>query len=294
MTDIVEKIEQIFAEDKPDRPPLKCPHCNRDWHPEPLTHRVACMWASHHYDRNYDPAEDDSPIVCVGANYQGPHCENRNRPWQLPGDFEIDLSSWIAGLNLGYAKGGALADLGPIPQYPNPFEQLQASWQNLADTLQAVGTQFIGLTMTAKLWLPPTETLYINGWYSPSHIALDEAKQIDWWKPLRPEHHYLRIDFNACSVYARSAAYIYPAERAAVRRLLPVIRSEVDAHRRAETELPHHPPEYSNLIEAIEKNTTHHHPTKGNHHHEGQRIPRRGPRRARRRMDTRNVAGRKR
>lgn len=73
MTDIVDKIERIFAEEQAPRPPLKCQHCDRDWHPEPLTRRVANMWLNHNFDANYDPADDDTPIVCVGANYHGPN-----------------------------------------------------------------------------------------------------------------------------------------------------------------------------------------------------------------------------
>lgn len=52
--------------------PHQCPHCLRPRHPGPLTRTVATMLGAHQFDPNYDPDKDDSPIVCIGADYQGP------------------------------------------------------------------------------------------------------------------------------------------------------------------------------------------------------------------------------
>jgi hypothetical protein len=70
--DIIDKIDKI---DKALTPPQKCPHCHRDWHPGPLTEKVRRMLECHTFSLDYDPTLDDTPIVCVGAEYHGP-----NRP----------------------------------------------------------------------------------------------------------------------------------------------------------------------------------------------------------------------
>lgn len=52
--------------------PHECPHCYRQTHPGPLTERQARMYDNNHFDASYDPAADDSPVVCIGADYEGP------------------------------------------------------------------------------------------------------------------------------------------------------------------------------------------------------------------------------
>jgi len=54
--------------------PHQCPHgCKRDRHPDPLTEQVARMYDQHAFREDYSPESDDSPIVCVGADYHGPN-----------------------------------------------------------------------------------------------------------------------------------------------------------------------------------------------------------------------------
>lgn len=59
-----------------DPQPHQCPHCLRPRHPGPLTRTVASMLGAHQFDPDYDPDKDDSPILCVGADYQGPVSPN--------------------------------------------------------------------------------------------------------------------------------------------------------------------------------------------------------------------------
>lgn len=93
--------------------PHQCPHrCKRDRHPEPLTEQVARMYDRHQFRPDYDPAEDESPIVCVGANYHGP-----NRP---PGP--------TFSLANGYYKVGTFIDNGPTLAYQTV---LQTTWDTL-------------------------------------------------------------------------------------------------------------------------------------------------------------------
>lgn len=56
--------------------PMRCPHCNRDWHTEPLTRRVADMVRNHRFDPTYKRAEDDSSVECVGSDTYGPNRDN--------------------------------------------------------------------------------------------------------------------------------------------------------------------------------------------------------------------------
>lgn len=66
MSDILDRIDEALTT------PLHCPHCDRDWHPGPLTAAVLSMLLRHEFDADYDPATDKTRIVCVGAEYQGP------------------------------------------------------------------------------------------------------------------------------------------------------------------------------------------------------------------------------
>lgn len=50
----------------------QCPHCLRPWHPGSLTQRVVDMLANHSFDPKYRPEDDNSPIMCVGAEFEGP------------------------------------------------------------------------------------------------------------------------------------------------------------------------------------------------------------------------------
>lgn len=50
----------------------ECPHCFRQRHPEPLTQRQAKMYDSCVFDASYGVLADTSPVVCIGADYQGP------------------------------------------------------------------------------------------------------------------------------------------------------------------------------------------------------------------------------
>lgn len=50
----------------------ECPHCFRQRHPEPLTQRQAQMCDNHLFLPGYDAALDESPGVCIGADYEGP------------------------------------------------------------------------------------------------------------------------------------------------------------------------------------------------------------------------------
>lgn len=57
----------------------RCPHCNRDWHTEPLRQAVARMWDSHKFDLEYDPDADESPVECVGSDVYGPPRQKLSR-----------------------------------------------------------------------------------------------------------------------------------------------------------------------------------------------------------------------
>lgn len=86
--DIVDKIDDVLT------PPQKCPNCNRDWHPGPLTERVQKMLREHRFDPEYNPTTDDTPIVCVGAEYHGP-----NRPGNHWGTSSmVSGTTWTAHL----------------------------------------------------------------------------------------------------------------------------------------------------------------------------------------------------
>lgn len=70
-------VDKAFEPPKPEPPPWnprpdQCPHCLRPWHNGPLTETVKNMFELHSFDPNYDPDEDDSSILCVGSDHQGP------------------------------------------------------------------------------------------------------------------------------------------------------------------------------------------------------------------------------
>ncbi|OCB09248.1 hypothetical protein A5717_26090 [Mycolicibacterium porcinum] len=315
MTDIVDKIDQIFAEDTPARPPLKCPHCQRDWHPEPLTQRVANMWSSHEFDPDYDAAADTSRIVCIGAHYQGP-----TRPAVSGGrilgystaDLKAMNAAWNTALPIDPFDPSPWSDIishtvwKPTLKFESPSPSPLENW---FDKMQKL-IQALGIDVHLTLWHPgdaaPVQQFpnphyghvhwapggQIAGWTKTWTHYFDEWTPAQTWTgiELPPELHYRRIDLDACSVHAR-VQWIDPAERESVARLWPQIRSQALAAERRIPLPPRQPMNVSALAAEIEK---HHHPYPKEKPHEGQRIPHRGPSRTRRRMGPRHMAKRRR
>lgn len=95
----------------PAVPPHQCPHCKRDRHAEPLTRQVAQMYDNHEFRSDYSPETDDSPIVCVGADYCGP-----NRP-----------AARTFNTNYGWVDLGCL-EAGTVVQWKDPAPDYSYSY----------------------------------------------------------------------------------------------------------------------------------------------------------------------
>lgn len=131
-------------------PPVKpatCPHCERDWHPGPLTRIVIDMLESHRFIPDYNPDTDNSPILCVGAEYHGP-----NRPRLSVGA----TWSFIAG---GKAPGS------------------QPNWLNeVISTTQKYLNEMV--TVTWPTWtFTTTHSMWVSGFHDAG----------SWWKPPKPK-----------------------------------------------------------------------------------------------------------
>jgi hypothetical protein len=77
-----------------------CPHCSRDWHTQALTEEVARMYDGHRFTPGYNPAQDNSPIVCVGSETQGPaRPKTSHRSWTSSAEVVIwpDTTDFFAG-----------------------------------------------------------------------------------------------------------------------------------------------------------------------------------------------------
>jgi hypothetical protein len=109
----------------------RCPHCNRDWHPEPLTQAVVEMLVRHHFDPDYNPDEDDTPIVCIGANYHGPRRPPNRAGWTAPG--------WAVTVG------------GKQPNWIDEMYKTAAQWLDK-------------ITLSWNYTLTPTWTLYNENW----------------------------------------------------------------------------------------------------------------------------------
>lgn len=66
--------------------------CGRDWHGLPITQRIDSMRWCGEFDPEYECAEDDSPVMCVGSNTPGPW--RQVGMWQLP-DYPFDDMGWL-------------------------------------------------------------------------------------------------------------------------------------------------------------------------------------------------------
>lgn len=118
----------------------KCPHCNRDWHPEPLTQTVASMLARHEFSLDYDPDTDDSDIVCIGANYEGPKRPPRRAGLESPG--------WT--FVVGNKQPGAPTWLGKLYEATaNWLDEITLTWN---------------FTITPTWTTTWTTTVYTKGW----------------------------------------------------------------------------------------------------------------------------------
>lgn len=93
--------------------PHECCHCYRQTHPGPLTERQARMYDSFHFDASYDPAADDSPVVCIGADYEGPmpatatHRYNSSAVTWVTDDSSYDSYSTYQSLYAEHVKAYA-------------------------------------------------------------------------------------------------------------------------------------------------------------------------------------------
>jgi len=101
--------------------PVKCPHCERDWHPGPLTRTVVNMLENHRFNADYNPDTDESDIVCVGADYHGPNRTRESREWT------VTPATWL------------------LPQNWTAYKSIQSTWE-------ALNTITLGYSYTAKLY----------------------------------------------------------------------------------------------------------------------------------------------
>ena len=154
--------------------PHQCPHgCKRDRHPEPLTSQVADMYDHHRFRSDYNPTEDDSPIVCVGANYYGP-----NRP--------PPLITTTFSLN-GYYPVGTFIDSGPTLTYQSV---LQTTW----DTLNKI--------LMLPTWKMPEMSLDWTQWFTGALEPLEpcetpEGVTVTFGTDWRPWEHAQRSEVRS-------------------------------------------------------------------------------------------------
>jgi hypothetical protein len=165
--DIIDRIDRVVTDY-----PRECPHCDRDYHPEPLTQAVADMLAAHTFDPNYNPDTDITNIVCVGANYHGP---NRPDGYARGGPVTSYPEMYTDNPFLGTIYPGAALPpeyAMPLPKYfyvgpppPPMFEGIQKALQNMLDKMMEI----------AAIEWPILEwtNLYSSGGYSHS-LILDE------------------------------------------------------------------------------------------------------------------------
>jgi hypothetical protein len=134
--DIIERIDKLVET------PSKCPHCGRDYHNLPLRQRVVGMLASHHFDPNYDPAIDDSPIVCVGADMYGPPraLRHSNAPYVT-----------YVNDNSGYTY---IEHFYEHPSYSLAVEKAQTILKSTFEFLQTLTSTWEPLALKFNYWLP--------------------------------------------------------------------------------------------------------------------------------------------
>lgn len=141
-------------------PPHKCPHrCGRDRHPEPLTRAVATMYDNHQFREDYDPDQDDSPIVCIGANYHGPKrppSTYREFGFSNAGFIEGAKSpTWLMSMISTYEKLVAVSTAQwPTWKFTSDFTFiLDEPFPNTPETLEPVDTEGIAITFDTA-WKP--------------------------------------------------------------------------------------------------------------------------------------------
>lgn len=232
--------------DLPPKRPWLCPHCGRDRHPGPLTGRAARMIDDMVFEANYDAERDESPVVCVGADFQGP-------PTAAP----VLPSSLVQVIGKPFLE--QLSDMLP---------SIKSAFESFSDHLKQLVSDMSLPTVTYKLWLPGDDD-------PPPQCELPDAlPNITFGPPFGPP-------FTTEQFYPGTPL----AARLAVTQWWPHILKANN-----EIPLPTPPDRSDELIAAVNQQlNNNHHPAEGNHY-EGQRIPRRGPRRTRRPLDQGNNA----
>lgn len=111
----------------------QCPHCLRPWHAGALTQRVANMLVSHSFDPDYDPEADESAVICVGSDHQGPP-----RP---PVKIDRGWGTW----------GQTLAGWQPVGSLQSGYKSPQWVSSILQDTMTSI-SEMLSFKVEFKLW----------------------------------------------------------------------------------------------------------------------------------------------
>lgn len=190
----------------PDGKPLPesmCGNCRRDRHDHPLTEAVARMFDSTDFDEDYDPAKDDSPIVCPGSDCCGP--PRPPAPYRNPygiGSWSLSKAPWMMYPGEGvvapqkFANVVAIADelLGSWGYHehfapsPTPLEKTQTIVEGILASIPS---------LNAYTWLP---AVVDEGSHEYEQAALEAApKAIEHKAPESPGYDFSGI--NAAPSY---------------------------------------------------------------------------------------------
>jgi hypothetical protein len=156
-SDIIDRIDRYASAETP----LKCPHCDRNYHNLPLRQNVADMLAAHYLDVNYDPITDDSPIVCVGADMYGPPrpprpSQSRGSGFAITGSF-IDDGPLFVPQDSGYTYTSNYTYIEHFdgPAFASALEKAQAVVTSMHEALQILTlSAWETPTLKVDLWLP--------------------------------------------------------------------------------------------------------------------------------------------
>jgi hypothetical protein len=252
--------------------PWLCPHCRRDRHPEPLTTRAANMLDGMKLDPGYDAAADDSPIVCIGSDYHGPRRYNEGFPNRVVIGGLITPGGGIIHHTAHGMPGGHLGIV--------IFPDVSGLKQSLLDTLEKMTSGFADIAKSFTD-LPPL-TLTFKPWFPgdpPPPCALPDTLPVITFGPPYPIKQPKLMQFPTIKTLV--------TKEQITKAWWPTIRKAVNLDA-ITFELPPTPGyDFTTLTATLENN----HPTEGKSH-EGQRIPRRSPRRNRHPLHPRHDAQR--
>lgn len=274
----------------PESQPWLCPHCRRDRHPGPLRRRAAAMLDGMMFDPKYDAAADDSPIICIGADYHGPHqrvidsttftgWDNQVNP-SLPQVYKSTAWTQVkaeAGPPLPHGS----IDIKIVPSFVAFAEGLKtALFGDVKPAVDALVKSFVDLSVAIKLW-HPGEVI------QPPPCALPDGLPVITFGPPYPIEHPLKpVDQAHVGLFHFE---LFPEATQVIQSWWYTITKAVylDA---ISFELPPTPGyDFTHLADILE----YHPPQERNHHErssEGQRIPRRSQRRNRQPLHPRHDA----